>query len=114
VQDVALAYNAVLENEAMDAEWEGHMQDHFGRFFRAEDLAGARLQAAECRTTLCRVEVLLDNQDALAQLVHHVSGLLEPQAEGVLFREDDNALHVQVYLSRGGYTLPVQGLQSSP
>jgi hypothetical protein len=111
---MALAYDTVLEDEAIDADWEGRMQDHFEQFFRAEVLAGARLQAADCRTTLCRIEVSLDNKVYLEQFMYHVSELLEPSAEGVLVMEDENDLHVEVYLSRGGYPLPAQGLRSTP
>jgi hypothetical protein len=112
--DVALAYDTTLADQAIEAEWNQNRKNQYAHFFHTEDLAGAQLQAAECRTTLCRVEVALDNQDALAQLVHHFSGLLEPNAEGFLFMEDEDALYVTIYLSRGGYTLPAQGQVASP
>lgn len=113
-QDLALTYNTTLENETRDTTWEGERQSHFEHFFHAREVAGVRLQAAECRTTLCRLQVALDDQQAKAQLMHYMSALLEADAEGALVMEDDNALHVTVYLSRSGHTLPAQGLQSSP
>jgi hypothetical protein len=108
-QALALTYNTALDNEARDSTWEGERQSHFERFFHASRVAGARLQAAECRTTLCRLQVALDNQQAQAQLMRYMSALLEADAEGALVMDDDNALQVTVYLSRGGYPLPAQG-----
>lgn len=112
--DVALAYDTTLQDEAIEAEWEQHRQDHFAHFFHSDDLVGARLQTVECRTTLCRLEVALDNQDALTQLVSRVTELLEPGAQGILFTEDEDPLYVKVYLSRSGYPLPAQSQRLSP
>jgi hypothetical protein len=107
-QALALAYNTTLAKEAYDTTWEGERQSHFEHFFHTLEVTGARLQAAECRTTLCRLQVTLDNQQAQAQLMHAMSALLEADAEGALVMDDDNALHVTVYLSRSGYALPAQ------
>jgi hypothetical protein len=105
---LAEAYESQLGREGIDTEWRSAMQDRFDDFF--ETATGARLGDAECRSTICRIDVTVDSPTDRATLIGRVSSLLEPGAEGFAHIENEDDTSIQVYLSRKDTRLPVRGV----
>jgi hypothetical protein len=103
---VAESLEQDLVDQPADAEWAATMDERFGAFFGAQQLAGSRLGAVDCRSTLCRLEVSFTASGDREALIDQVSSLLEPNAQGFAHIEDDDDLEIEVYLSRQDTTLP--------
>jgi hypothetical protein len=108
-QAVADGFDEHIVEQAVDAEWAAAMDVRFAAVFAAERLAGSRLGAVDCRSTLCRLEVSFDRQGDRDTLIEQASDLLEPDAQGFAHIEDGDDLEIQVYLSRQGTSLPTEG-----
>lgn len=108
-REVAESFEQSLVEQPVDPEWAEGMQARFDQFFGAEQMAGSRVGAVDCRSTLCRLDVSFDEPSGRDALIDRVSGLLEPNAQGFAHIETDEDLEIQVYLSREGTTLPTEG-----
>lgn len=88
-----------------DPEWANTAQLALHEVFQSEATAGILLMNAECRTTLCRMELVLDGsvspEDSFRKLTH----LAPWQGQGFV-RIDPEGGSAVVYLSREGDSLP--------
>jgi hypothetical protein len=90
--------------EKTDPQWANEAQLALTYTFQSELVPGLSLVDAECRTTLCRMELLLDGstpEDGVRKLAH-----LAPWPGESLLHIDLEAGIAVGYLSREGHSLP--------
>jgi hypothetical protein len=72
-----------------------------------DTMEGSHVLSADCRSTLCRVEIEHADASAQSRLIDHLP--MEPPFDGEMLirRIDDDPLapHTLVYLARPGYSL---------
>lgn len=98
-----------LQQEHVDASWSTEASDAIEQTFDSEELAGASLVDLECRSTLCRVEVLHDDSEQLTEfqlLFPNKIGHILPQLTLDHVEEGDSSTSTVIYLARDGYRLP--------
>ena len=98
-------FESTIVEEHADPGWASAAQLALQEAFHSEAMAGLRLVQADCRTSLCRLELSLDGQmfagDTFEQLIHFAPW------DGQGFAQIDEASAAAVvYLSREGYALP--------
>lgn len=102
--DMANRLDDVLGQEARDPEWDAAMQARVQTFFQPD--SGARVLQMDCRASLCRVDIGLDDVHARDELARRSPDLLEDGAELFGYVDSPGDLEVSLYLSRGGTALP--------
>ncbi|MBI3301221.1 MAG: hypothetical protein HYZ72_03970, partial [Deltaproteobacteria bacterium] len=93
-----------MRAEKTDPQWTSAAKLALDEVFHSEAMTGMQLVDAECRTTLGRLELALDDstspEDSFRKLVH-----LAPW-QGQRFVRIDEGGSAVVYLAREGYALP--------
>lgn len=107
-EQVALLEETIFSEET-DPEWTGEAEQALRETFQKDEANGLELVDAECRTTLCRMEMHLDSstmspEDAFRGLSH----LTPWQGQGFVKIDDavEGSHKIVIYLSREGYNLP--------
>jgi hypothetical protein len=105
VQTQIEGFEGTLVEEAADPGWASAVQVALQEALDREAMTGLRLVEADCRTSLCRLELALDGAmppgEAFEPLIHSAPW------DGPWFAHIDEASGVAVvYLSREGDTLP--------
>lgn len=100
-----ITLNETLEREAVDPKWRAEMDERTKGVFAAAG-RGTSLLSLDCRTTLCRANVQLDDPEAKANFTRRVSDLLQKGAEGYVYMEGPDDLTLEVFLTREGHRLP--------
>lgn len=96
-----------LGKEPDDTTWSPGAEAEIATFVHSESMEGSRVLSADCRSTLCRVEV--EHEDAGAQdwLVAHIP--MEPPFDGEILvhqiNNDSLPPRTLVYLARPGHSL---------
>ncbi len=103
---MALSLDDALMNESEDADWHAQMIERVGDYVAAGTWPEPDDYRVQCRSTICRLDVEFAEQSHREQFLIDVVQILEPQAEGFAHIEDEDDLAIEVYLMRGGYTLP--------
>lgn len=102
--------NSVFQAEPFDSEWSAETTDRIMDAFDHEELARSDVTAAECRASLCRIEVNQSDSEAagnfglwfpmqVAEVLPQIAYFHEPHGDG-------GAVTV-MYLARSGYSLPL-------
>jgi len=95
--------------EQSDPEWSSWAELALDDAYRSEEMAGIKLVGAECRTTVCRMELSLDGSASPEETFRKLTELVPWQGEGFV-RIDDGvegeSAQVVAYLAREGYSLP--------
>ena len=98
-----------LHNEPVDSQWVTETRAVIADTFASEEFAGADLTNIECRTSLCRVEVLHESMQSVADFdskwPHKLATVL-PNALIDRMELDDGSVSTLIYLARMGYNLP--------
>ncbi|MDO9103904.1 MAG: hypothetical protein Q7U57_02970 [Methylovulum sp.] len=109
-EHAAAALTESFQMETMDSAWApkitGMIQDSF---LNSEKLAELRLIHADCRATLCRIEVTVDNPEQMLQFEAQLPTLIGaelPRMTTFTEEQGDGSSRVTVYLARKGYKLP--------
>jgi hypothetical protein len=99
-----------FQAETMDSTWSpkmtGLIQDSF---LNTEKLADIRLINGDCRATLCRIEVWIDNPEQMQQFETELPALIGaelPRMTTFTEEQDNGSSRITVYLARKGYKLP--------
>jgi hypothetical protein len=95
-----------LSGQQIDTAWSRTKTEQFGAFFARPPLAGTKMKAVDCRTTMCRIELSHRSREDRASFIQHISDLAGPT--GVVFAhiEKDDDLDIVVYVTRDGVGLP--------
>lgn len=102
---VMISLNETLEREAIDPKWRAEMDERVKGFFATAG-RGTSLVGLDCRTTLCRANVQLEDGEAKARFTHRVSDLLQKGAEGYAYMDGPDDLTLEVFFTREGHSLP--------
>jgi len=97
------------QSEALDEAWSEATESHLHEVFTAEEIAGATLAEADCRETMCRLEVIhstdADIRDFGDEFVAATAAVL-PRATWRHIKEPDGRTRTVVYMAREGFGLP--------
>jgi hypothetical protein len=104
-KQMLITLNETLERESVDPKWSAEMDERVKGFIAAAG-RGTSLLGMDCRTTMCRANVRLDDGDAKASFTRRVSDLLPKGAEGYAYMDSPDDLTLEVFLSREGHRLP--------
>ena len=103
------ALETSFHDERTDAVWSATTLAEIEEIFASETLTGSAIFGLECRATLCRIDALHDD----TQAVHEFTGWLPqrladklPQAIFDYYEQDDGTTVTTVFLAREGYDLP--------
>jgi hypothetical protein len=104
--ELASRCDAKISSEPVDPEWSRAKSNEFDVFFARAPLVGTKLKAADCRTTMCRIDIAHNSSDDRARFIQSFSDLAGPT--GMVFAqiEAPNDLDVVVYVTRDGIDLP--------
>ncbi len=94
--------------QAIDTTCSGVAEDQIRDFFATDSAQGSSLQTVECRTTLCRIRVIHDSEEAKDQFIAEFPNALPWETEAYIENNDeqDGKISTVVYLSREGHSLP--------
>ena len=105
IQTQVALLEGTLLGEKPDSVWGNTAQLALNTTFHSETMAGVQLMKADCRTTLCRLELFLDGstapEDSFRKLVYSSPW----QGQGFVQIDGESGKAV-VYLAREGYSLP--------
>lgn len=104
---VLITLNETLEREAVDQKWRAEMDERVKGFFASAG-RGTSLLGLDCRTTLCRANVQLEDAEAKASFTSRVSDLLQKGAEGYAYMDGPDDLTLEVFLTKEGHPLPAK------
>lgn len=102
---VLIRLNETLARESVDPKWRAEMDERVKGFFAVAG-RGTSLVGLDCRTTLCRANVQLDDKEAKASFTRRVSDLLQKGAEGYAYMDGPDDLAIEVFFTREGHPLP--------
>lgn len=98
-----------FQAEAVDASWSLQTIAMIQNGFNSESLNKAKLLGNDCRATLCRIEVLVDNQEQMLQFEAQFSLLVGaelPRTTTFTEEQENGSMIATIYLARKGYKLP--------
>jgi hypothetical protein len=98
--------DTTISGESVDADWSRVKSDQFGAFFARPALAGTKVKTVDCRTTMCRVELVLRSNADRTRLLQDFSDLAGPTGMAFAHIETANDLEIAVYVTRDGVGLP--------
>lgn len=104
---VLITLNETLERETVDPKWRAEMDERVKGFFAAAG-RGTSLLGLDCRTTLCRANVQLEDSEAKANFTRRISDLLQKGAEGYAYMDGPDDLTLEVFLTKAGHPLPAK------
>nr|WP_320190750.1 hypothetical protein [uncultured Desulfobacter sp.] len=87
-----------------DPEWAGETLDKLYASFESEDMQGIHLVDASCASTLCQMDLAIDQdasmEESLQHLAHHRSW------DGATFVAANKSGQIKIYFARDGHDLP--------
>jgi len=95
-----------IQMEDTDPEWSRAATNELDNAYRSEAMVGAELVSAECRTTLCRMELVLNGSKPAEETFRSLIDLAPWEGQGFVQMDDGEYAQAIVYFSREGYTLP--------
>ena len=97
-----------LQNEPTDQQWVADTRAVIEQTFASEEFSGATLTGIECRTSLCRVELLHDSLQSIDNFDVWWPQRLAPVLPNAVIDRvelDDGSVSTLIYLARAGYDL---------
>jgi hypothetical protein len=103
------AGEAALQQESADGVWSIQAAEALREALASEALSGTAVQDIDCRSTLCRLQVVHDNREQQALFEHGFSfkvGQLLPRMMMHSEEQTDGTISATMYLAREGNELP--------
>ena len=97
---------AAVLTEEVDEEWGPQAQQTLGDLFENEEMTGMYLLGADCRTSMCRMEVAFDETVSPEKGLGTLADNAPWQGEGFVRIGLGDDPSVVVYLAREGQSLP--------
>jgi hypothetical protein len=101
--------DGVFESETYDAAWAPGAVQHLSSAINAASIEGVRLQSTQCKSNLCKVDLVGDDSDAARRSVKPIVRALKWQGSGMAVMGEPDARGNQafsLYLTRGDKPLP--------
>lgn len=97
-----------INTEASDPEWSYNAETTIDRILQDKQFSGTRLLSLGCRTTLCRVELAFESQEAFDWTMRRLPKAIPWNQKGFFqVNMDQNNQYAGVfYYTREGYDLP--------
>lgn len=95
--------------EKTDGDWANDMKNVISEAFAGGRLAGAQLLDAECRTSICRVHVNLDDGESFENLFRELLPQVSEELSGGIVedgRGENGSRGAVIYFARKGSELP--------
>jgi hypothetical protein len=92
--------------EETDPEWSYEAELALDEAYRNEDMERVELANIECRSTLCRIELLFDETSSPEEVFRNFPHITPWEGEGFIKINDGENAQAVVYLAREGYSLP--------
>jgi len=92
-----------MRAEKIDLQWASATKLTLNEVFHSEAMTGMQLVEADCRTTLCRRELVLDDSTSPEDSFRKLGNLAPWQGQAFGRINEGSAV---VYLAREGYSLP--------
>ena len=102
------AGEAALQQESADGIWSIQAAEALREALANEALSGTTVQDIDCRSTLCRLQVMHDNREQQALFEHDFRfkvGQLLPRMMMHSEEQTDGTISVTIYLAREGHEL---------
>lgn len=108
VKDVIGSYEATYTGQPEDPDWSARTSRAITETLRHTNIEGSTVNAASCRSTMCRVEMSHADQAAQAYFVQHIPREPPFDTSGFYHRveTEDGASSTVLYLARTGFELP--------
>ncbi|HEX3760951.1 MAG TPA: hypothetical protein VHW23_19790 [Kofleriaceae bacterium] len=103
---MATRCDAKVASEPVDKEWSREKNTQFVAFFARAPLAGTRVRAVDCRTTMCRIQLAHATVGDRGRFIQSFSDLAGPTGTVFAHIETEDDLDVEVYVTRDGVGLP--------
>lgn len=103
---MATRCDAKVASEPVDKEWSREKNTQFVAFFARAPLAGTRVRAVDCRTTMCRIQLAHASVGDRGRFIQSFSDLAGPTGMVFAHIETEDDLDVEVYVTRDGVGLP--------
>lgn len=103
------AGEAALQQESADGVWSIQAAEALREVLASEALSGTTVQDIDCRSTLCRLQVVHDNREQQALFEHDFRfkvGQLLPRMMMHSEEQTDGTISATIYLAREGHELP--------
>jgi hypothetical protein len=95
--------------ESIDTKWSTATTDLIGQVLGRDELKQTQVVGMECRSTLCRLEIMHPDRDAAGKFEFlfpiQVAGAL-PQMSYDHQQFDDGSIRTVIYMARASYALP--------
>lgn len=98
-----------LAEEQVDVAWSSSALDQIQRAFNSNELNGVGIIDLDCRKTLCRIEMDIDDPFLAAEYQLWLSlkiGDILPQASMMVNQDEEGHSNATLFLAREGYNLP--------
>jgi len=104
--EMASRSDAKLRGEPVDKGWSREKHEQIAAFFARPPLTGTKLEAVDCRTTMCRVQLAHASNDDRKRFIQSFSDLAGPTGMVFAHIEAADDLEIEVYVTRDGVALP--------
>jgi hypothetical protein len=98
-------FEGTMRVENADPEWASAAELALNEAFHHEAMAGLRLGRANCRTSLCRLELFLADSRPAEETFQQLIDIIPWDGQGFV-RIDEASGEAVLYLAREGYALP--------
>lgn len=105
---LARRLDALLDAEALDAEWSRSAERRIAAFFESDRAKGASVGRVDCKSTLCRVAITYDSTRTRVEFFRELSHLTPPQLVYFFYVQPATPLSSIAYLPREDHPLPLE------
>ena len=104
------ASETTLQQEPVDNNWSMHTAETIQESLESTEFTGTAVQDVECRSTLCRLEIIhndLENQEIFHRHFSLKVGQILPKMVVHSEQQDNGEISSMIYMARSGHGLPV-------
>jgi FtsZ-binding cell division protein ZapB len=99
-------FEETIFTEGTDPEWSKDAELALDMAYQSEEMRGVEAVDAECRTTVCRVQLFLDGSTPSEETFRNLVDLTPWEGQGFVRIDEGDSSQVVVYLARDGHSLP--------
>ena len=102
--EIRTRYEQVFDSQLADTNWARTEQQALSTFFRSDAAAGARVEALECRSTMCRARLRFEARAARDRFLTNIGA--PPFDKGSFWSSDSGGQNLTLFTAREGQALP--------
>lgn len=89
-----------FDDEAQDPEWAPLFEDEVWRDFANAEIANSYLNSVDCRTSMCRIEISHDDEQAESEFLAQLPEMSEGQSGSIHRLNSEQAITTLLYIDR--------------